>query len=84
MKQTNNGFISCPSLQERRWIDGACPKNGYEAGEGAGIWVLWRLAEETGLVQSGEKEAEGRLCWSLQLPKGGCGEVDAGLQSNRQ
>jgi len=31
--------------------------------------VLWGAAEATGMVQSGEEEAHGRLYCSLQLPK---------------
>ena len=36
----------------------ACPKNGSEAGEVPGAQVLWGAAEVTGIVQSGEEEAQ--------------------------
>ena len=38
-------------------------------GEGSGAQVLWGVAEGTGIVQSGEKEAQGRPCHLLQLPE---------------
>ena len=38
-------------------------------GEGSGAQVLWGVAEGTGIVQSGEKEAQGRLHCSLQQPE---------------
>jgi len=38
-----------------------------EAGEKSRAQVLWEVAEGTGVVQPGEKEAEGRPAHSLQL-----------------
>jgi len=42
---------------------------GNEAGEGSGELVLRGAAEPTGAVQSGEEEAQGGPCHSLQLPE---------------
>ena len=42
--------------------------------EGSGAQVLWGTAEETGIIQSGEKKAQRKPCCPLQLPpsmKGG-------------
>jgi len=44
--------------------------------EGSGAQMLWGAAERTGVVESGEEEAQGRLlCNSL---KGGCSEAVVG------
>jgi len=40
------------------------------------------VAEGTGIVQSGEKEAQGRPYHSPQLTEGGCSEVDVSLFSH--
>jgi len=40
-----------------------------EVGEGSRERVLRRMAEGTGVVQSGEEESEGRPSCSLQLPE---------------
>jgi len=37
--------------------------------EGSVAEVLWGAAEGTGIVQSGEEEAQGRPCSSLHLPE---------------
>jgi len=42
---------------------------GNKAGEGSGEQVLWGVAVGTGVVQSGEEEAEGRPDCSLQQPE---------------
>jgi len=39
------------------------------------------VAEGTGIVQSGEEEAQGRPHCSLQVPEKRCGEVGVGLFS---
>ena len=39
------------------------------------------MAERTGIVQSGEEEAQGDLIILYDPLKGGCGEVDVGLFS---
>ena len=39
-----------PSQQEGRWVAGACPKKGNEAGEGSREQVLWGAAGGTGAV----------------------------------
>ena len=54
-----------------------CPEKGNETGEGSGAQILWGAAEGAGIVQSGEEEAQGKPCCSLQLPErrlwqGGC------------
>ena len=49
-----------------------CPEKGNETGEGSGAQVLLGAAERAGIVQSGEKEAQGRPHCTLQLPEGGC------------
>jgi len=46
-----------------------CPKKSKETGEGPRAQGLLGLAEGTGIVYSGEKEVQGRLYCSLQLPK---------------
>ena len=52
-------------------------KKGSEDGEGSGAQVLWGVSEGTGIVYSGEEDAQGRSYCSLQLPErklwwGGC------------
>jgi len=44
----------------------SCPKKGFKAAEGSGAQVLKGAAEGTGVVQSGEEEAQGRPYHSLQ------------------
>ena len=46
-------------------------REGNKGGEGSGEQVLWEAAEGTGIVYSGEEEAEGRPYCSLQLPERG-------------
>ena len=46
-----------------------------KTGEGSGTHVLMEVAEGTGIVQSGEKEARGRPYHLLQCLKGNGGEV---------
>ena len=58
-----------PSLPEGHGGAGACPEKGNEAGEGSGEQVRWGAAEGTGVVQSGEEEAEGEPYRTLQLPE---------------
>ena len=58
-----------PSLQEGLCGTGARPKKSSEAHEGSRAQVSWGAAEGTGVVQSGEKQAEGRPYCSLQLPE---------------
>ena len=45
------------------------------------VLFLWGVAERTGIVQSGEEEAQGDLIILYDPLKGGCGEVDVGLFS---
>ena len=51
-----------------------CVQRRAKSCQGSGAQVLLRVAEGAGIVQSGEKEAQGRPCGSLQL-RGGCGEM---------
>ena len=53
-----------PSLQERHWGAGACPKKVSRAGKGSREQILWGEAEGTGIVRCGEEEAEGRVLLS--------------------
>ena len=46
-----------------------CPMKGNEESKGAGAQVLRRVAGETGIVQSGEEEDQGRPYSSLQVPE---------------
>ena len=46
-----------------------CPEKGNEGNEMCGAYVLWGVAEGTGIVQSGEEEVQVRPCRSLQLPE---------------
>ena len=48
---------------------GACPEKSNKDGEGSGAQVLCGAAEETGIVQFQEEEAQGRPFCSLQLPE---------------
>ena len=41
-------------------------REGQQSSEGSGAQVLWGEAEETGIVQTGEEEAQGRLHCSPQ------------------
>ena len=59
-----------PSLQERHWGCGTCPKKVNEAGEGSGTWVLWGAAEGTAIIESREEDTQGRPFHSHQLPEG--------------
>jgi len=47
-----------PSLQEGHWGPGTCPEMGNEVGERSEAQVLWKAAEGTGIVQSGEGSGE--------------------------
>ena len=47
----------------------ACPKKGNETGEESGAQVAWGAAEGTGMVQSGEEEAQRRTYYFLQVPE---------------
>ena len=44
-------------------------REGQQSGEESGAQILRGAAERTGIVQSGEKEAQVRPCRSLQLPE---------------
>ena len=46
-----------------------CPEKGNKNGERSRGRVLWGVAEGAGIVQSGEKEAQGKPYGSLQLPE---------------
>ena len=57
------------SLQERLQGPGACPENSNKTVEGSGAQFLRGAAEQTGIVQSVEEEAQGRPCLSLPQPE---------------
>ena len=56
-------------------------RGGQQNCEGSGIQVFWGVAEGTGVVQSGEEEAQGRPHCSIQLLKGGWSDVGVSLCS---
>ena len=56
-------------------------RDGQQSYEGSGAQVLWGVAEGTGMVQSGEEEAQGRLIALYNCLKGGGGEVGVRLCS---
>lgn len=41
---------------------GVCPGKVSETCEGSGAQILWGDTEGTGVVQSGEEEAQGKPC----------------------
>ena len=45
-------------------------REGQWSCDGSGAQVLWGAAEETGIVQSGEEEVQGKRYCFLQLPEG--------------
>jgi len=53
------------SLQERHQVSGASPNKSNKAGEWSGAQVIWRAADGTGIVYSGEEEDWGRSYCSL-------------------
>ena len=54
-----------------------CPEKGNKTGQGTGTQVLWG----TGIVQSGEEEAQGELIALYSHLEGGYGEVGVSLFS---
>ena len=50
-------------------MEGLLPKKGNKACEGLGEYVLQGVTEGTGVVLSGEEEAEGRPYCSLPMPE---------------
>ena len=46
-----------------------CPEKGNKDGEGSGIQVLCRAAEGTGIVESGEEEAQVESDKASQHPR---------------
>ena len=46
-----------------------CPEEGNKAGEGTGAKILKGVAQGTGIIHSGEEEAQGRPYCSLQVPE---------------
>ena len=67
---TSNTVRSFGLLSTRCCGLGVCPEKDNEASGGSGAQVWWELVEGTGIVQSGEEEAQERPYHSLQLPEG--------------
>ena len=56
---------ACSSIR----LETGHPEKGNKDGEGSGAQLLRGAAEGTGIVQSGEEEAQGRPHCSVQLPE---------------
>ena len=54
----------------KTWRPWSVFREGQQSCEGSGAQILWGAAEGTGIVQSGEEEAQRRPYCSLQLPEG--------------
>ena len=62
-------FSLGPLTTGKTWRPWSVFREGQQSCEGSGAQILWGAAEGTGIVQSGEEEAQRSPYCSLQLPE---------------